>query len=57
MRGGGIFAWGNKDIDDPRSELHQRFDVGVRAGRYLTVDTGKLALAPLFATHAVNLMD
>ncbi len=58
VRGGWIFAWGNKDIDDPRSELHQRFDVGVRRqGRYLTVDTGKLTLAPLFATHAVNLMD
>jgi hypothetical protein len=54
-RGGWIFAWGNTDINDPGSSLHRRTAVGVRRqGRYLTVNTGKLTLAPLFAERAVK---
>ena len=57
VRGGWIFAFGDTDIDDPNSRLHHRSSVGARRyGRYLTVDTGKLTLAPLFAEQAVSLM-
>lgn len=44
-----IFARGRSDIDDPASGLHQRYAIGPRSrGRYHTVDTGKLTMAPLF---------
>lgn len=50
VRGGTIFAWGQGDIDDPESGLHQRYEIGPQSyGRYHTVDTGKLTTAPLFA--------
>ena len=50
VEGGYIFAWGRTGIDDPHSELHQRFDIGIRsAGRYHSVDTGKYSMAPYFA--------
>jgi glycine/D-amino acid oxidase-like deaminating enzyme len=48
--GGVIVAWGETDIDDPASELHERHAIGPRShGRYHSVDTGKLTTAPLFA--------
>lgn len=48
--GGIIFAWGESDVDDPASALHQRSDIGVRSrGRYHSIDTGKYITAPLFA--------
>ena len=57
VRGGWIFAFGETDIDDPDSQLHRRTAVGVeRKGRYLTVNTGKLTLAPLFAERVVGLL-
>lgn len=57
VSGGWIFAWGTTDIDDPASRFHQRCDVGVRAhGNYLTIDTGKLTVAPLFAMEAADLI-
>lgn len=50
VQGGIIFNWGATDIDDPDSETHQRFDVGVRStGAWHTVDTGKYCMAPMFA--------
>ena len=50
VRGGRIFAWGQTDIDDPASGLHERHAIGPRSyGRYHTVDTGKLTTAPLYA--------
>ena len=53
--GGVIFAWGETDIDDPSSALHARSDVGVKSyGRYHSIDTGKLTLAPLFAKRAAD---
>lgn len=53
--GGAIFAWGATDIGDPESELHRRYDVGVRSyGRYHSVDTGKYCLAPLFAVEVAE---
>jgi hypothetical protein len=47
---GTIFAWGSTDIDDPKSDLHERRAIGVRAyDGYFSIDTGKLTCAPLFA--------
>ncbi len=49
VKAGIIFAWGKTDIQDPTSGLHQRHAIGPRSyGRYHTVDTGKLTMAPLF---------
>jgi glycine/D-amino acid oxidase-like deaminating enzyme len=54
---GVIFAWGRTDIDDPRSELHHRDDIGPAAhDGYITVNTGKLTTAPLFARRIVELL-
>lgn len=48
--GGVIFAHGHSDIDDPASVLHERHDIGPATyGRYHSVDTGKLTMAPRFA--------
>jgi glycine/D-amino acid oxidase-like deaminating enzyme len=53
--GGPIFAWGASDIDDPESELHRRYDVGVSSyGRYHSVNTGKYCLAPLLAVEVAE---
>lgn len=55
VRGGVIFAWGETDIDDPESLLHQRFDIGVAScGRYHSVDPGKLTMAPYFAERCAR---
>jgi hypothetical protein len=50
VKGGAIVAWGKTDIYDPASELHRRFEIGVTsAGRFHSVDPGKLTMAPYFA--------
>lgn len=51
-----IFSWGQSDVDDPSSELHQRFDVGPQThfGTYHSIDTGKLTLAPMFAEQVAD---
>lgn len=50
VKGGVIVAWGETDIYDPASELHQRFAIGVHStGRYHSIDPGKLTMAPYFA--------
>jgi hypothetical protein len=50
VKGGVIVAWGKTDIDDPESELHCRFEIGVNSvGRYHSIDPGKLTMAPYFA--------
>jgi hypothetical protein len=55
IKGGPIVAWANTDIDDPQSELHNRYDIGVHSkGRYHSVDPGKLTMAPLFAEDCVR---
>ncbi len=49
VKAGIIFAWGQTDINDPASVLHERHAIGPQSvGRYHTVDTGKLTTAPLF---------
>jgi FAD dependent oxidoreductase len=55
IRGGWIYALGSTDIGDPNSNLHKRSDIGVRGrGRYISVDTGKLTTAPMFAAMAAR---
>src|SRR5262249_35438796 len=50
VKGGAIVAWGETDIDDPQSELHKRYDIGVHSkNRYHSVDPGKLTMVPYFA--------
>jgi hypothetical protein len=49
VKGGIIFARGRTDIHDPASGLHERHAIGPRSrGRYHTIDTGKLTMAPSF---------
>jgi hypothetical protein len=55
VKGGVIVAWGETDIYDPASELHRRFEIGVTsAGRFHSVDPGKLTMAPYFADVCVT---
>jgi hypothetical protein len=55
LRGGYIFAWGESDIDDRNSGLHERYAVGPHSvGHYHSVDTGKLTMAPLFAQQVAD---
>jgi hypothetical protein len=50
VKGGAIVAWGKTDIYDPESELHRRYEIGITsAGRYHSIDPGKLTMAPCFA--------
>ncbi len=50
VKGGIIVAWGASDIDDRKSELHRRSDIGVMSmGHYHSVNPGKLTMAPYFA--------
>lgn len=50
VKGGVIVAWGRTDIDDPDSELHRRYEIGVTStGHYHSVDPGKLTMVPYFA--------
>ena len=50
VKGGAIVAWGKTDIYDPASELHRRYEIGVTsAGRFHSVDPGKLTMVPYFA--------
>lgn len=55
VKGGIIVAWGKTDIDDPASELHQRFAIGITASdAYFSIDPGKLTNAPLFAQECAE---
>ena len=50
-----IVAWGETDIDDPASELHNRYAIGVTSDHgYHSVDPGKLTMAPLFALRCAD---
>jgi glycine/D-amino acid oxidase-like deaminating enzyme len=50
LKAGVIFAWGSTDIPDCASGLHARYAIGPQShGRYHSVDTGKLTMAPYFA--------
>jgi glycine/D-amino acid oxidase-like deaminating enzyme len=50
-----IAAAGETDIDDPKSRLHMRIDVGVcSVDGYHSVDTGKYTLAPMYALETAD---
>ncbi|WP_144059334.1 FAD-dependent oxidoreductase [Rhodopirellula sp. SWK7] len=52
---GAIVAYGNTDVDDPDSGLHDRTQVGVSSvDGYHSVDPGKLTTAPFFAMQAAE---
>lgn len=52
---GVIFAWGQSDIDDPTSQLHQRHEIGIHEqDHYFSIDTGKFTSAPLFADQLIH---
>ena len=54
---GAIVAYGQTDVDDPASGLHDRTRVGVvTADGYHSVDPGKLTTAPMFAVRAAHLV-
>jgi glycine/D-amino acid oxidase-like deaminating enzyme len=56
LDGGIIFSWGRTDIDDIKSELHNRFDIGIHhSDGYYSIDTGKLTSAPYFANNLQKL--
>jgi len=55
--GGTIFSWGETDIDDTASELHQRHEIGIAAADgYFSINTGKLTTAPYFAWQLTELL-
>lgn len=52
--GGYITSWGERGIDDPASELHERYRIGPGGTpTYQSIDTGKFTTAPLHAVQAV----
>jgi glycine/D-amino acid oxidase-like deaminating enzyme len=53
---GTIVAYGKTDVDDDRSLLHDRTNIGLKSynGNYHSIDTGKLTTAPLFAVETVD---
>jgi glycine/D-amino acid oxidase-like deaminating enzyme len=52
---GAILAYGNTDVDDEKSGLHDRTQIGISGDRaYMSVDPGKLTTAPMFASAAVD---
>jgi hypothetical protein len=53
--GGAVVSWGDTDVDDPASEVHQRFDIGVNStDGYHSIDTGKYSVAPYFAMQVAD---
>lgn len=51
--GGYITSWGTEGIEDPASELHERYRIGAHGtATYQSIDTGKFTTAPLFAERA-----
>jgi len=50
VKGGAIVAVGQTDIYDPKSALHNRYEIGLTScNRYHSIDPGKLTMAPYFA--------
>jgi hypothetical protein len=58
LGGGIIVARGRTDIQDPKSVLHQRSQIGpVAYGSYITIDTGKYGMAPYFSLKTADMID
>jgi hypothetical protein len=50
-----IFAWGDTDIGDPHSRLHDRYTIGVQSiDRYHSVNSGKYTMVPYFGLKAAE---
>ena len=58
LKPGVITSWGAGDVDQRDTELHRRFDIGPRLlePSYVSVDTGKLTMAPLFAARTAAMV-
>ena len=56
VKGGVIYALGDRDIDDPNSALHNRsIGVGITSrSNYHTINSGKLSIIPLFARELAD---
>lgn len=55
IRGGWVYASGRGSLAHPASTLHRRDRVGIqRAGRYVSVDTGKYSIAPWLAQQVAD---
>lgn len=53
--GGFIMAVGDSDIDDRKSGLHERHQIGVeQKGAWVSLSTGKFCTAPLFGVQAAR---
>ena len=52
-----VASWGDTDVDQPDSELHERFVIGVTGSDgYFSIDTGKFGCAPLFAAQLAEMI-
>jgi hypothetical protein len=52
---GAIVAWGQTDVDDPDSKLHDRYQIGVHSvDGYHSVNTGKYTMVPYLGFQAAN---
>lgn len=57
VEGGWVYAAGQGSLSDPRSTLHRRDRIGiVRAGSYISVDTGKYSIAPWLAREVAEMI-
>lgn len=55
VRGGYVYAEGFGDIGDPASDLHHRYRFGIRRrGGFISVNTGKFAMAPYLAEQVAR---
>ena len=53
--GGIIVAWGETDVDDQQSKLHDRYEVGIHSFKnYHSVNTGKYTLSPLMGMRTAE---
>ena len=50
LKGNWIYAPGTSDVNNPKSNLHKRTDIGIKQkGNYFSIDPGKYTTAPYFA--------
>ena len=57
LQGGWVYAAGQGSLADPASTLHRRDHIGImRAGSYISIDTGKYSIAPWLAREVAGLI-
>lgn len=53
--GGVIYAYGTTDVDDVRSKLHERFNIGIQSkSNYHSINTGKYTLVPYWGVKLAD---